>query len=90
MQIVKVPLPVKEVDWMHLNHLLLVHPQLVHLQPVGWIQNSVSGNQKNLHNYHDCVIWDKKRSPPPNIITCIEFSARSVTKFLAVVHTVYT
>jgi hypothetical protein len=39
---VKVPLPVKEVDWMHLNHLLLVHPQLVHLQPVGSIQNSVS------------------------------------------------
>jgi hypothetical protein len=30
---------------MLLNHLLLVHPQLVHLQPVGWIQNLVGENE---------------------------------------------
>ena len=36
-KIIQVPLPEREVDWMHLNHLLLVHPQLIHLQPVAWI-----------------------------------------------------
>ena len=55
MKIVQVPLPVREVDWIHLNHLLLVHPQLVHLQPVACTQNTVSGNQ---NDYHDNIIMD--------------------------------
>ena len=54
-QIIKVPLPVRELDWMHLNHLLLVHPQLVHLQPVAWIQNLVSENRIILYSY-TCIL----------------------------------
>ena len=70
-QIVQVPLPVGEVDWMHLNHLLLVHPQLVHLQPMGWIQNSVSGNQKNFVRG-----WIRKYT--------LQFSTLITTKLLAI------
>ena len=53
------PLPRNEVDLKmlsQLNILPMVHPQLVHLQPVGWIQNSMSENQKNFVCGHGLVL----------------------------------
>ena len=55
---VTLELTVEEVGWIHLNHLLLVHPQLVHLQPVAWTQNSVSGNHAIEFSCMYCIAGD--------------------------------